>query len=301
MSGFDLPERYLTWLNRLIGVLIIPTLLALCASDAIKLHYASTVLPAATESSHVPRPRLAGLHPRQFYEVIVHRDIFNPTPIPESESAAAADEHLDVTLVGTSQVTLGKPDAIIENAGDQTVYRVGDMVPGAGQLLSVGRDRVVILHDGRRVALELPKSGLTPGPPLTPRPGQLRRYPRGPQSLAKAPAHGVHRIGPNRYVLDRATVDSNLKNMAPLFTEIRATPQIQNGVANGFLLTEIQPNSIFQQLGLQDGDVLQTVNGQSVGDPAKAFTLLQSLQDQGVITLNVMRNGTPQQVSYRIR
>jgi general secretion pathway protein C len=299
MTGFDLPERYLTWLNRLIGVVLIPYFLAYCVSDAIKLHYAATVVPAAAEYSHNERPRPVGPLPRQFYEVIVHRDIFNLTPAPEN--VPVADEHLDATLVGTSQVSAGKPYAIIENSGNQAVYRVGDIVPGAGQLLSVNRNRVVILHDGRRVALELPDAGLTPGPALKPVPGQMRRFPRDPHSLARAPvASGVHRIGPNHYVLDRATVDSNLKNMAPLFTEIRATPQLQNGVANGFLLTEIEPNSIFQQLGLQNGDVLQTVNGQGVGDPAKALILLQSLQAQSVITLNVMRNGTPQQVSYRI-
>lgn len=297
MSGFNLSERYTTLLNLLLGLSIL-YFLALCVSDVFKLHYAPTILPAEAESKPVARPRAVGAHPRQFYEVIVRRDIFNLRPPPES--APIAEEHLNAILVGTSQVTAGKPYAIIENAGNQAVYRVGDMVPGAGRLLSVSRDRVIILHDGRRVALELPKPGLTPGPPMAPARGQTRRFPRGPQSLAGAAKAGVRQITPNRYVLERATVDSNLKNLAPLFTEIRATPQIQNGVANGFLLTEIQPNSIFQQLGLRDGDVLQTVNGQSVGDPAKAFALLQSLQDKSLITLDVIRNGTAHQVSYTI-
>jgi general secretion pathway protein C len=297
MSGFNLSDRYTALLNLLLGVAIL-YFLALCVSDIFKLHYAPTILPAKSESKLVGRPRGVGAQPRQLYEVIVRRDIFNLTPPPET--APVADEHLDAILVGTSQVTAGKPYAIIENAGNQAVYRVGDMVPGAGRLLSVGRDRVIILHDGRRVALELPKPGLTPGPSMTPARGHIRRFGRGPQGLARAATAGVHKIAPNRYVLDRATVDSNLKNMAPLFMEIRATPQIQNGVANGFLLTEIQPNSIFQQLGLEDGDVLQTVNGQSVGDPAKAFALLQSLRDKSVITLNVIRNGAAHQVSYSI-
>src|SRR5947209_2631046 len=138
MTGFDQPERYLKWLNGLIGVVIIPSLLALCISDIVKLHYAPSILPAATEYAPAARPRLIGPQPRQFYEVIVRRDIFNLTPPPES--APVENEHLNVTLVGTSQVTSGKPYAIIENSGDQAVYRVGDIVPGAGQLLSVGRD-----------------------------------------------------------------------------------------------------------------------------------------------------------------
>jgi general secretion pathway protein C len=95
-------------------------------------------------------------------------------------------------------------------------------------------------------------------------------------------------------------VDNNIKNMAPLFSQIRATPKMQDGVADGFLLTEIQPNSIFQQIGLQDGDLLKSVNGQPVGDPVKALGLLQSLQGQSQITLNVVRKGTPKQIYYNI-
>ena len=299
MSGFNLPERYLTLLNLLIGVTIL-YFLALSVTDAARLHYAPAILPAPSEYPRGAARRFVGRRPRQFYDVIVRRDIFNLAPAPET-ALPVENEHLDVTLVGTSQVTSGKPYAIIENSGTQAVYRAGDMVPGAGQLLSVARDRVVILHDGHRVALELPRQDLTPGPPLKSARGQPRDFPRAPQSAAQTLGPGIHRLSANRYVLDRATVDRNLKNMAPLFTQIRATPQMANGVASGFLLTEIQPNSIFQQIGLQNGDMLKAINGESVGDPAKALTLLQSLQDQSIITLNVVRDGAPQLIYYRIR
>ena len=288
-------------LNVLLGVAIL-YFLALGVSDLFKLHYAPSIVPADLGRTATVGTRMSGLHPRQFYDVIVRRDIFNPQPVVES--APVADEHLDAILIGTSQVSSGKPYAIIETDGNQAVYRVGDTVPNVGRLLGVGRDRVIVLHNHHRVALELPREGLTPGAPLAPSvPGPpFRRFRGDSRSLSHPPiAKGIHQLAPNQYVLDRSTVDSNLKNLAPLFTQIRATPQIENGVANGFLLTEIQPNSIFQQIGLQDGDVLQSVNGQSVGDPAKAFGLLQSLQDQSVITLNVIRNGAAQQVSYSIR
>lgn len=114
-------------------------------------------------------------------------------------------------------------------------------------------------------------------------------------------APGIHRMGQNQYRLDRKLVDSELNNMAPLFTQIRATPNMMNGQSSGFLLSEIQPNSVFQQIGLQDGDLLASVNGQSVGDPAKAMGLLQSLQTAPVITLGVIRNGAPVQLFYNIR
>jgi general secretion pathway protein C len=299
MNALNLPDQYIRLLNWLIG-LTIPCFLALSVSDAFRLHYASAVVSAPSEITHAPRSGLVGPRPRQAYDIIVKRDIFNLAPPPEAPTAPVENEHLDVILIGTSQVTSGRPFAIIENNGNQTVYRVGDTIPAAGRLLSVGRDRVIILHDGHRVALKLPSTELKPGPPLTPIPGEMRRIQRMPQPFGRR-LGGIHKLGPNRYALDRSTVDSNIQNMAPLFTQIRATPQVQNGVTNGFLLTEIQPHSIFQQIGLQDGDLLQTVNGQPVGDPVKALGLLQSLQGQSQITLNVVRNGTPQQIYYNIQ
>jgi general secretion pathway protein C len=103
-------------------------------------------------------------------------------------------------------------------------------------------------------------------------------------------------------VVDRSTVNNNLSNMAALFTEIRAVPNLgADGASHGFKLSEIQPDSIFQQIGLRDGDILTGVGGESVGDPAKAIQLLNGLRSQSSISLTVMRGGQPVQFQYNIR
>ena len=83
-------------------------------------------------------------------------------------------------------------------------------------------------------------------------------------------------------------------------TELRALPVLQNGTSNGFRLSEIQPGSIFEQIGLQDGDVLTAVSGQQLNDPARAMQMLSTLQTRSDVTLNVLRNGAPVQLSYTI-
>jgi general secretion pathway protein C len=302
VSGFNLSERNIVVLNLLIGLAIIP-FLALSATDLFKLHLANGVLPEESEYARLAPARFGGgTHPRTYYNPIVARDIFNLAPPPEA--APVENETMDVKLIGTSQISAGKPYAIIEDAnGKQSLYRVGEQVPDAGQLVEVANNRAVVLHNGHRVAIEIPREGLTPGARLTPRPrpGLIRRPPGHGVPGLRVPGRGIRRMGTNRYMLDRSTVNSNLKNMAPLFTQIRATPQIENGVAHGFRLTEIQPDSIFQQIGLQNGDLLNAVNGQSVGDPAKALVMLQSLQTMPAITLDVVRNGAPTQLHYNIR
>jgi general secretion pathway protein C len=304
---FNLPDRYMLLLNGLL-VGVVAIFLALNVSDVVKLRLAANAVPSEPETAAASgrSPLLAiGIRPRALYDAITQRDIFNLTPAPES--APAENEDLQVKLLGTSQLSSGKPFAIIENqSGDQSLYRLGDTIPGAGQLLEVSRDRVVVLHNGRRVALTIPRIEGQPdrgrpsgraarrrpysGPSMIPRPGMFQR-----------PRAGVRQLGPNRYVLDRSAVNSNLQNLAPLFTQIRAIPNLRDGNSNGFRLSEIQPGSIFQQIGLQDGDVLTSVSGQAVTDPLKAMALLQTLRDRPAISLDLMRHGASVQLYYNIR
>ena len=302
MNGINLSERNIFIINVLIGLAIIP-FLALSATDLFKLHLAGRVLPDASEYAlSKPTQMASGPHPRVYYNSIVTRDIFNLAPPPAPPPVE--NENLDVKLVGVSQVSEGNPYAIIQDdSGKQSLYQVGQEIPDAGKLVAVESARAIVLHNGHRVALELPRGSLEQGPPMKipAKPGFIQRI--QPHKLRRLgrPNRGIRQLSANNYLLTRSTLDSNLKNMAPLFTQIRATPQMENGVANGFRLTEIQPDSIFQQIGLQDGDLLKSVNGQTVGDPAKAMMMLQSLQSQPSITINVVRNGTPTTLHYNIR
>lgn len=303
MSSFNLSERQIFILNLLLGLLVIP-FLALCVNDVIKFRLATNVLPTAAE---LPRRAAAApsltRRPRTYYDTIARREIFSLAPPPE-ESAPVADEALQVKLVGTSEITSRRPYAIVEDpSGTQALYRVGDTIPNVGQLVDVQANRAIIFRNGRRVGLKLQLETPTPGAPFTaPVPGRAAPPLRPGGGLSRQPVGGgIHPLGTNRFLLDRSTVNSNLQNMAPLFTQIRATPNLANGTANGFKLSEIQPNSIFQQIGLHDGDLLSAVNGQGIGDPAKAMMMLQSLQNQQSITLNIVRNGKPMQLFYNIR
>ncbi len=302
MNGINLSERNIFIINVLIGLAIIP-FLALSVTDIFKLRLARNVLPDESEYARSkPGQSVGGTHPHAYYNQIVTRDIFNLAPAPAP--APVENESLDVKLIGTSQLSTGKPYAIIEDSnGKQSLYQVGQEVPDAGKLLEVASDRAIVLHNGHRVALEIPRQPVQSGPAIRvpASPGVIRRMPRQRLLRPGRSSGGIRRMGANNFTLARSVVESNLKNMAPLFTQIRATPQIENGTANGYRLTEIQPDSLFQQIGLQDGDLLKSVNGQGVGDPAKAMVMLQSLQSQPSITLNVVRNGTPTILHYNIR
>jgi type II secretion system protein C len=312
---FNIPERYPLVLNIMLAALVIPYFAARSVSDMIKMHYSANAIPAAVEKTAPRGSAFTGPRPRGVYNLIVERDVFNLTPAPV-DTAPVEKENLDVTLIGTSHLTGGGPAFVIiqDQSGVQQLYRVGEMIPGAGKLLQVGQNRAIIEHNGHHVALDIPRDSLgqadsaDDGQPVTPptrfRPHPFRRpFIRNPMVRPRPPnakAGGIRKLAPNQYAIDRSTVDSNVQNMTQLFTQIRAVPNLKNGASTGFRLSEIQPGSIFQQMGLRDGDVLTTVSGQPIRDPARALQMLSTLQTRSNITLNVMRNGAPLQLSYTI-
>jgi general secretion pathway protein C len=294
--GFILSERSITALNFLL-IAIIVYFLAQSVSNAVKLHYAGNITPAESTSAALPRFH-PGIRTRAYYNTIVQRDIFSLTPAPEA--APVENENLNITLLGTSHLNGGKPFMIIEQPnGDEQLFRLGDTIPNAGRVLEIGQNRAIILHNGHRVAIEIPHENLPSTAPFRALPRRPGFPLRGP--IRAHPLAGVRRLSSNRFVLARATLDNNMNNMAKLFTEIRATPNLENGSANGFRLSEIVPGSIFDQIGLRDGDILTGAEGQSVNDPMKALSLVQTLRDRSSITLNVVRNGAPMQIFYNIR
>jgi type II secretion system protein C len=288
--------------------------LALGVNNAIKLHLAGLASTEIAESGHRPlRQTQTGPRPRVSYDPIVARDIFSraravPTPAPVQE------ENLDITLIGTSHLSEGKPYIIVETSdGDQSLYRLGDVIPNVGRVLSISRNQAIVLHNGHRVALKIPNVGQGDSPETTqpmpfgfrrrfmrpPFPGMHRQGPFRPYGALSSNS-GVHQLGANSYLIGRSTVDQNLGNMGSLLAQIRATPNLQNGSSDGFRLSEIQPGSIFQQIGLEDGDIVTGAQGQQVNDPMRAMVLLSALRNSPSISLNLIRNGSPLQLNYTI-
>ncbi|SRR5579875_2120518 len=292
-------ERYVVALNFL--------LIAGCAYFAARsfndlIARRLTVIPPAPEITSIgpPRQELS----RAAYDIIVQRDIFNAVKpqaavVPPPPQPTPADLH--IKLIGTTLLSWTTPFAVFEdnNSHEQSIYRQGDQIPDAGELVSVAKTKAVINHNGTLITLEMPtdqaESG--PGPAMPTAAPIVAAMP--PQSAAFR--RDVEKVGPNQFVVQRSSVDRNLQNMGQLFTEMRAIPDVQNGKTDGFRLSEIVPGSLFSQMGLQDGDVVTSVGGQQINDPTQAITLLNSLRNASSLSITVMRGGSPVELNYSIQ
>ncbi len=79
------------------------------------------------------------------------------------------------------------------------------------------------------------------------------------------------------------------------------TPYFVQGQQQGFRLSRMRAGGVLQQIGLQDGDVLQKVNGLDLHTPQEALQAYQQLQTEATVRLNVLRNNTPTTLTYELR
>jgi type II secretory pathway component PulC len=155
-------ERHIMALNALLVAVLI-YFAALAVNDVVGLGRSSDNAPVLQTHGKVGHQAFAD-RSRAAYQAIVDRDIFNLEP-PPAAPAPVVVEDLHLTLIGVTQTTKGKPWAIIANQqGEQSVYQVGETIPDSGELIKVEKDRAIIEHDGKDVALELPTDDTSGGP-----------------------------------------------------------------------------------------------------------------------------------------
>jgi type II secretory pathway component PulC len=111
----------------------------------------------------------------------------------------------------------------------------------------------------------------------------------------------LKKIAPGKFEVSRAEVQQTMENPAQFFSQMRAMPHFVNGKTDGFSISQVQPGSVFAQLGLQNGDLLTSIDGQPVTNPMQAMGLIQAVKTQPAIDLIVNRGGAPTSVHLDLR
>jgi general secretion pathway protein C len=112
---------------------------------------------------------------------------------------------------------------------------------------------------------------------------------------------GVAQQDATHYDVERVTVDKAIGNLNETLQQARAIPNFENGMPDGYKLLQIVPGSIYDQLGLKNGDVVDLLNGEPINDPGKAFQMFSELKTTSHLEIGVKRNGVKQVINYDIR
>lgn len=228
--------------------------------------------------------------PLEAYAVIVERNLFRttdrPVAVDQMDPNSLEATTLQLDLYGTIAGEDGKGYAIIEERDKkrQRLYKVGDKVGGA-TIVKIARNAVVLRMGDRDQVLKKKEIAATgtnrqarPGlaaqqaPPVIPGAAPSPRPPRPPAG------------GPS----------GSASDLAGLLTQARVTPNVtagSPGKTDGVIINEIQAGSLFENVGLVNGDVIQEVNGRTINGVADLVSMYRDLRPGTNVSVKVTRSG----------
>jgi general secretion pathway protein C len=262
--------------------------------------------PGAVEMG-VPKQMSADKPPLENFKTIWERNLFS-VKVDEasklepqkllSKIDALSVASLNCTLMGTVLNEDGQSWAIIQDnqTSQQDRYSVGSTVSGA-KVVMILRNKVVLNIDGRDELLVMGMEKIRDSEPGAEKAGAAST----PAKLPARPLRGVLRGQGLNYNISRDLIHQSINNMAQLMSEVRMTPYLKDGNPEGFRLTQIKNEGLFRSMGLQNGDILTTINGQSILTAEDIMKAYSAIKDGNSFTVSIMRNNRPMTLNYRVR
>jgi len=91
------------------------------------------------------------------------------------------------------------------------------------------------------------------------------------------------------------------KELPKVLMAAASEPYFENGNLRGFSFWEIDKGSFFDQIGMQDGDIVTSINGIPITDVVATIKLLQSLKTADEFSYTYLRSGVEKTVNLVIR
>jgi len=278
-------------------------LLTLCAYQGAGLFYqklfsgkTNTVKPASDRPAPeaAEAARLQELPAIEKYSMITRRNLFEvmvrkPVAARADAQSPVREDPLPETrprlaLWGTIITASGEGEyAVIENQKDKTqaLFQKGDSIEGA-LIKDIQRSRVVLSVNGQDQVLEVDIS-------------QQSSVSPGIAAPASVPA-------PHDQMTESVPPGFDELNPVSVMKQVRVRPYASPEGTQGLLLYAVKKDAMVQQLGLQNGDVIQFVNDSPTRSGQDMATLYSALADAMSSPSDsrfiVMRQGETKEIIY---
>ena len=265
--------------------LLVRLLWALLPSDDVALGAVAT-RPAAAVSA--PARSIAQWH------------LFGNTPAQPSASGTTTS----LVLRGTLAEADPKAGlAVIADAGNgERSWRVGEEVAAGVRLVAVYADRVVVARaGGADETLRLPRdTNLAPADIVRPTPASVTSGAAAAAGAAPAmPAKAA--VGVKAPPTWQQTVDRLRQNPAELMKRVQIVPVLDGGKLSGVRLSTGTDVALLNQIGLQPGDVVTSINGTPIDSIERGQQIMSSLGNASSVRATVLRQGKPTEVTVGLR
>lgn len=186
--------------------------------------------------------------------------LFGVAPVNTAGAPANSDEplresQLKIKVLGVVAGSAETGVAVLQYGRKTRAYKVGEQieVPGTVILQAVNGDHIVIENNRQREKIEIDKKTAV----------------KGVTATDDRPSRGAEVMNVNTPEIralvgdPRDTLQNSPLRLARFFA---ASPVSENGQITGYRIKPGRDPRLFEQLGLQEGDILLSINGQSLSD-----------------------------------
>lgn len=234
------------------------------------------------------------------YSAIIRRNIFGSTDSSQAmskilwdENVAGsiqpAEEELGLVLIGTIAGSPLFSRAIIRDVKSKMpqLCKIGGTVGGAS-IKSIQKDAVILVHNGQSKILRLQV-------------GSDHTESRTEATLAKSselgkPAQPILPIGESA-----SKIPMTLGHLENIFDKAIIEPHAVNGQTEGLRVTGLENMPFVKDIGLKNGDIIRQVNGHHLTDKRKAYQILQKARTQPTLSMELLRQGKMEELSFNLR
>jgi len=257
--------------------------------------------PASSALSAAPARSSRKPSKRGLIDPIVRRNMFDSSKVgieatADDDGEAGNKTSLPLVLLAT---IVADPEAyssclIAEDKGEEGAlgYGIGDRVLDEATIFRIEQKRVILKRtDGTLEYLEM-DGAKAPTP----------RSERGAKAAKAGKWDGVKKDGDTKFTIDQETFDKILENPDKLAGQIRAVPHTdESGKVDGYRLSGIRRSSLFRKLGIKNGDVVHSVNGNELTSMSSALSAFESLQSERNFNFEVTSRKKKKTYEYEVR
>jgi general secretion pathway protein C len=229
-----------------------------------------------------------GKPPLNYFSPLVERNLFASSEQIIQEIKEEGIENLEptslkITLLGTVVGSEEDSFAIIEEkeGKKQALYKVGDSIQSA-VVKGILRGKVILTVQGQDKILTIEEEAAS-------------RRTSGVSSPAEPIEQG------ESIAVNRSEVEESLKNVHQLLSQARVRPHFSEGKPDGLAIASIKRGSIFEKLGLKNGDIVKGLDGNEIKSPDDVLQMYKKLTLGSEVAIEIERAGEKQILNYTFR
>jgi len=226
------------------------------------------------------------------YKSIIEKNIFGIKSQGLSSKEAIAKKvikptKLKLLLIGTAVAGPENSVAIIRDLvkRQEKCYRIGDIVQGA-IIKEIHRGKVILDVNGKEEVLFMKKE---------------KQHEENSTVISSNNEYNpTYPLGNEKVVL-RSKIKNSFRNLQKLMSGARIIPYFKGSKPYGMIISNIKKGSIFEELGLKNGDIIQNINGRPLKGVNDFMILYKDINSNYKISLGIERQGKKQTIELLIK